>query len=138
MNLTGFPRAAEARRRQRSGALPAADPYRAHREVWRVLRPGGRHVFTVPFRETEFLDERRAYVDEHGELVHAREPIFHDDPVRPQQGALVFNIFSLEMLVRLGEIGFDTRMHWLHSPRRGVVGQEATVFEAIKTDAGGD
>ncbi len=33
------------------------EPYEAHAEVYRILKPGGRHVFTVPFYQTEFLDE---------------------------------------------------------------------------------
>ena len=36
------------------------DPYRAHAEVHRVLRPGGHHVFTVPFHQHAHLDDVRA------------------------------------------------------------------------------
>jgi methyltransferase family protein len=112
-----------------------ADPYLAHREIFRVLRPGGVHVFTIPFLETQYLDERRAYVDERGEVVHLAEPVYHADPVNPVPGALVFTYFSLEMLVRLAEIGFGTEMYWLHVPRAGILGQEATVFAAHKPPA---
>ena len=88
-----------------------ADPYRAHAEVRRVLRPGGVHVFTIPFLETAYRDEVRADVDEAGEIVHLAEPVYHADPASPVPGALVFTYFSLEMLVRLDEIGFDTEMY---------------------------
>jgi SAM-dependent methyltransferase len=109
-----------------------ADPYRAHGEIHRVLRPGGSHVFTIPFLETTFLDDRRAALDSHGEVVHFAEPVYHADPINPVPGALVFTYFSLEMLVRLRQIGFDTNLYWLHRPRAGIVGQEATVFAAVK------
>jgi SAM-dependent methyltransferase len=109
------------------------DPYRAHREVWRVLRPGGSHLFTVPFHQQLFLDDKRAYLDEHGEVVHLKEAIYHGDPVRPAEGVLVYTIFSVEMLVRLRQLGFVTNMYRLHSPRHGILGHNALVFEAIKT-----
>jgi SAM-dependent methyltransferase len=109
-----------------------ADPYRAHHEIYRVLRPGGVHIFTVPFLETQYLDERRAEVDDDGTLTHLAEPVYHADPINPEPGALVFTYFSLEMLVRLKEIGFDTEFYWVHKPTAGILGQEACVFAAVK------
>ena len=107
------------------------DPYRAHKEVYRVLKPGGRHVFTVPFYQTEFVDETRTFVDLKGNTVFTRDPIYHGDPMR-DQGALVHRIFSLEMLVNLGKIGFRTNMYKLYRPSLGIVGSNALVFEAIR------
>jgi SAM-dependent methyltransferase len=107
------------------------DPYKAHKEVRRVLKEGGRHVFTVPFLQTEFLDQQRTFVDLRGNIVHLAAPIYHGDPVR-DQGALVHRIFGLEMLVNLRKIGFRTNMYKLYKPSAGIVGPNAIVFEAIK------
>jgi SAM-dependent methyltransferase len=109
-----------------------ADPYQAHREVHRVLKKNGKHIFTVPFHQLEFADERRAVIED-GKLVHLEAPIYHGDPVSLHpEGALVFNIFSLEMLVKLGAIGFRTNMFLLRLPKHGILGSNAIVFEAIK------
>jgi SAM-dependent methyltransferase len=108
-----------------------AQPYRAHAEVYRVLRKGGRHVFTVPFHQTHFLDEVRATVDADGRTVHRAEPVYHGDPLRTE-GALVYTIFSIEMLVKLARIGFRTNLYGLHLPSAGIRGGNAIVFEAIK------
>lgn len=109
-----------------------ADPYLAHREVHRVLKKNGKHIFTVPFHQLDYADDQRAVI-ENGELAYLKDPIFHGDPVslRPE-GALVFNIFSLEMLVKLSEIGFRTNMFLLRLPKHGIMGHNAIVFEAIK------
>lgn len=107
------------------------DPYKAHREIFRVLKPGGRHIFTVPFYQTEFLDEDRATLNKQGEPVFLKDAWYHADPVRPE-GALVYRIFSLEMLVRLRQIGFRTNFYHLFKPSRGILGSNAVVFEAIK------
>jgi hypothetical protein len=109
-----------------------ADPYRAHAEVHRVLRPGGRHVYTVPFHQTEFLDEVRATVDEGGRIVHLEEPMYHQDPVRLEEGVLVYTLFSLEMLTKLRKLGFRTNMYRLHSHWHGMLGPNGLVFESIK------
>lgn len=106
------------------------DPYRAHQEIYRVLRPGGRHVFTVPFYQTEFLDEVRAVIDEKGNNVYLREPLYHGDPIRPE-GVLVYRIFSLQMLIELKKQGFRTNYYSFRRPFNGILGN-AVVFEAIK------
>ena len=107
------------------------DPYKAHREIYRVLKPNGRHVFTVPFYQTEFLDETRATHDENGELRLIKESQYHSDPLRPD-GALVYTIFSLQMLVEMRKIGFRTNLYHLYKPWYGILGANAIVFEAIK------
>jgi SAM-dependent methyltransferase len=109
------------------------DPYQAHREVHRVLRPRGHHVFTVPFHPTGHLDHTRARLGPGGDVELLAPPLYHDDPVGPD-GVLVFTIFSLEMLVRLAEIGFSTRMYRLREPWSGIVGANAVVFDAVKGD----
>ena len=108
------------------------DPYRAHGEVLRVLKPGGRHIFTVPFHQTGYHDEVRASADDSGETIHHKDPIYHYDPVKGEESALVYTIFGLEMLCRLKEIGFETRMYHLYKPRYGILGPNAVVFEAIR------
>ncbi len=116
------------------------DPYHAHAEVHRVLRPGGRHLFTVPFHQTELLDERRAALDPAGQIVlleqpaiyHTDAPLHHGDPTRPTPGVLVYTIFALEMLVRLRRLGFVTSLYQLRAPWRGIFGPNAIVFEATK------
>lgn len=107
------------------------DPYRAHREIHRVLKTGGSHIFTVPFNQTEFLDERRTILGENGKPVFIKEAVYHHDPLRPE-GALVYTIFSLEMLIELRRIGFRTNTYHLYKPWYGILGSNAIVFEATK------
>jgi SAM-dependent methyltransferase len=107
-------------------------PYQAHREIFRVLKPCGRHIFTVPYGEAMVRDDVRAsLVDE--KLVHHAEALYHGDPVRPGEGILVWTIFGLEMLVRLNEIGFETDLWRLYEPEHGIIGPGADIFVAKRT-----
>lgn len=107
-----------------------SEPYKAHEEIYRVLKMGGKHVFTIPFYLMDYLDENRAKMEK-GEVTFLKEPMYHEDPVR-EEGALVFNIFALEMVVKLAKIGFRTNMYKLNSPFNGIFAFDAIVFEAIK------
>lgn len=106
------------------------DPYQAFREIYRILKPGGAHIFTVPFYQTKYLDEKRAEkIDKH--VIHHMDPIYHLDPINPN-GILVYNIFSLEMILNLSKIGYRTIMHKLYDFRYGIFGNNAIVFESRK------
>ncbi len=76
-------------------------PYRAFGEVYRVLRQGGMHIFTVPGR-WPMRESTCVRVDVSGEedvLLVPPEYHYHD---------LVYNNFGYDLLDRLDEMGFVT------------------------------
>jgi SAM-dependent methyltransferase len=108
------------------------DAYDAFKEVYRVLKSGGRHIFTVPFDAGVFKDSVKALIDESGQIKYLADPEYHTDSLRPGEGILVYRIFSLEMMVKLSELGFFTNMYHLYNPFLGILGNNAIVFESIK------
>ena len=106
-------------------------PYTAHAEILRVLRPGGRHVFTVPYDEGREDDDVRAVLDAEGNIEYLTEPQYHLDPLRPE-GALVFTIFGTGMSDRLRDLGYEATVHRPHRPSQGIFGPGNVVFEARK------
>lgn len=76
------------------------------REIFRVLRPGGYHVFTVPFY---FDRPTLVRVDTSGdEDVHLLPPEYHGDPLRGT--ILAYRTFGIDLFEQLKEIGFETRV----------------------------
>ncbi len=108
------------------------DPWKAFHEIYRILKPGGRHVFTIPFYQDQASGERRAYLNDRGEQVHEKEPIYHIDPLRPE-GALVYTIFSIDLLAKLEDLGFRTNLYKVYNPFRGILGQNGIVLESVKS-----
>jgi SAM-dependent methyltransferase len=79
-------------------------PDAAYAEIARVLRPGGRHVFTVPFRYDRPTETR---VDTSGaEDVHLLPPEYHGDPIRGQ--ILAYRTFGYDLFGDLAAYGFAT------------------------------
>jgi SAM-dependent methyltransferase len=76
------------------------DAAAAFRESFRVLRPGGAHVFTVPCEPRTL---RRAAI-ENGAILHFAEPEYHSDPLDPQ-GILAFWHFGPDMQEKFGDSG---------------------------------
>jgi SAM-dependent methyltransferase len=82
-------------------------PDAAFAEIARVLRPGGRHVFTVPFRYDRPTETR---VDTSGdEDVHLMEPEYHGDPIRGR--ILAYRTFGYDLFDDLRRYGFATDAH---------------------------
>lgn len=91
------------------------DPGKAFSEIRRILRPGGKHVFTIPIDwSAEKSYQRAAIVD--GELVHIHEPEVHGDPFR-KEGVLAYYTFGRDVVDALCSITGPTKMLAAHGDR---------------------
>ena len=82
-------------------------------EAFRVLRPGGRYVFSIPSRVLRPRSHRRAEVV-HGEIVNIDEPRFHNSP--SGEPALVFTDFGRDLVDAMEELGFVVSIRRPHRP----------------------
>lgn len=80
------------------------DDLRGFREIHRVLRPGGRFVFTVPLAEAAATTERAVIAK--GAVRHLLEPEYHGDAIRGHGKVLCFRNYGLDILDRLRVCGF--------------------------------
>lgn len=84
--------------------LEHVDDYeKAFLEIYRVLKPGAYHIFTIPLygdRKTR----KKAFI-KNGKIVHLLSPEYHGDPVRGE--ILVFNEFGTDLSDILGKLGFQ-------------------------------
>ena len=108
------------------------DPERGFAEVARVLRPGGLHVFTVPwYRWKPTLVRARASGNG---IEHLEEPDFHRNPVDPE-GSLVATEWGFELPdVISRSSGLTTTAYRPHDPRLGIVGDFLDVLVSRKPD----
>lgn len=103
---------------------------RSFRECRRVLRQGGRLVFSVPFFPGQNHTEVRARFTADGALEHLLPAEYHGDPVG-DGGVLCFQHFGWDLLDRLREAGFDqASAHPYWGPWQGHFGFPFFVFQA--------
>jgi hypothetical protein len=85
----------------------------ALRETCRVLRTGGRHVFTVPIVAGREKTERRAAVGDRGDIVHFMEPLYHGRGaglfryVPVGDDLLTFTEFGEDLVDHMRDAGFE-------------------------------
>jgi SAM-dependent methyltransferase len=97
-------------------------PDLALREIARVLRPGGAHIFTVPIfpRSTTLVRAERLA---NGSIRHRLPPEFHQDPMDPN-GSLVVREWGNDICDYIeGSSGLRTNRHEFHDANFGLEGQ---------------
>jgi SAM-dependent methyltransferase/glycosyltransferase involved in cell wall biosynthesis len=105
----------------------------AEQEVMRILRPGGTYCFTVPFFPASDHDLVLADVDESGTARHFAPPQYHEDPLRPEEGALVFRLFSFnDMKSRFEAMGCQFTSYRFWSRALGILGADCWAHVARK------
>ncbi|NLI82610.1 MAG: methyltransferase domain-containing protein [Deltaproteobacteria bacterium] len=83
------------------------NPLRAFQEIKRVLKPGGFHIFTIPYHERKQTIKRAEF--HNGETRTLLPPVHHMDPLN-EKGVLVYNEFGEDILELLHDIGFNTQI----------------------------
>lgn len=112
------------------------DYRKALQECCRVLKPGGRLVFTVPFRFDSQHNLVRATMDKDGQIKHLLEPEYHGDPIN-NAGCLCFYHFGWQILDELKRCGFKSAAaHLYWSDTLGYLGRYQVIFCAVKAQAG--
>ena len=109
------------------------NPYEAFKEVLRILKPGGKHIFTVPFFERNGKDTIFATLEEDGVFRWTGdEKPMHGDSVRPE-GIPVFTIFGQELARKLCGLGFHVEVKVVENiPEAGILGEGSIYFVATK------
>ncbi len=74
-------------------------------EIYRVLKPGGHFIFTVPLNIDRETVERARMVED--EIQHILPPEFHDDHIRGQGQVLCFRNYGADIVNRLEQQGFQ-------------------------------
>lgn len=104
------------------------DYKKAFGEIYRVLKSGGKFIFTVPLY-LNMETSQRASMSDQG-LVHIKEPVYHGDHLR-KKGALVFWDFGSDFVKSVGNCGYEVVMHTVENKKNGIIPPKE-VFVATK------
>lgn len=109
------------------------NPEPAFAEIARVLKPGGAHVFTMPwYPELQKTVIRAKEVD--NEIVHMEEPVYHGNPIS-DSGSLVTRDWGLdfpEIIFRTS--GLMTTIQLIRDKSLGIDGKFLEVFICRKAN----
>jgi SAM-dependent methyltransferase len=108
------------------------EPDRAHREIFRTLKPGGYHILTTPIYADLAASERRASFLPDGTINHFSEPEFHGNPIG-DDGSLVTFHYGRDIVDEIAALGFDVELRRYHDRTRGLVGMSNDVLICRKS-----
>jgi hypothetical protein len=109
-------------------------PWAGFTEIHRVLKPGGMHFFTVPYREDTVTTARVETSDPENRYLKPR--VYHQDPYR-REDSLVYTDFGRDLIDLLKPIGFESHLEQILEPVADIQDDRhpVRVFVSVKTGA---
>lgn len=107
------------------------DPYKAFSEIARVLKPGGNHIFTVPYypNQETLVRARRS---ENG-LEYLKPTEYHGNPI-DEKGSLVVTDWGYDLPdVIKKHSGMNTTVYLIKGSYLGLDGEHLEVFVSTKS-----
>ena len=105
----------------------------ACREIARILRPGGAHIFTTPLVNKTEPTESRAVRGSDGAIEYLAPPEYHGNPVNPD-GSLVTWHFGFDLAARIVEVAkTPTIVFSLDRLDLGIQAEYIEVLVSLKT-----
>jgi SAM-dependent methyltransferase len=109
------------------------NPESAFSEIARVLKPGGAHIFTMPWYP-ELKSTRIRAVDKEGTIVHLEEPVYHGNPIS-KDGSLVTRDWGLDFTdIIFKTSGLSTTIYLIRDRSLGIDGKFLEVFVSRKSE----
>ena len=106
------------------------NPTSALKELARILKPGGAHIFTIPWKP-HLKTEARAELRD-GEIVHLKPEEYHGNPIS-EKGSLVVTDWGSDTVEKMDAIsGLCTEVVSLQIPDLGIKGDRLEVFVSRK------
>lgn len=107
------------------------NPKQAFKEIARVLKPGGMHIFTVPFYPDLKKTRPRIRI-ENGDIHHILEPMCHGNPI-DSNGSLVTVDYGLDFADLIySSSGMTTTIYLQKDPYMGLEAEFLEVFISRK------
>lgn len=109
------------------------EPHKAFAEIARVLKPGGMHIFTIPWIPNHKFSSRRATMYEDGTIEYHKEAEYHGNPIGGGKGSLVTYDWGLDFTDIIRESsGMGTTVYLEIDRNKGLDGQFLEVFISRK------
>ncbi len=109
------------------------DPVQSLKEICRTLKPGGAHVFTVPWYYWQDTKVRAVASGE--EIIHLEEPDYHMNPV-DEEGSLVVTEWGKDLVDTIyAASGMTTTVIQIHDRSKGIDAVFIEVFVSRKPSA---
>lgn len=106
------------------------DPVQSLKEISRTLKPGGAHIFTVPWYSWQ--DTKIRAIQDNGEIVYLEEPDYHVNPV-DDEGSLVVTEWGRDLIDTIfTSTGMTTTIFHIHDRKKGIEAEFIEVFVSRK------